>query len=120
MRYQGVEEGIANAVRSLVHYTPEILNPVSAFLIGASGFSSGVSRWTLLCSGVICLLAGTILGRKRDHDSKHEISEYSESNKRLPSLRQTTKESAEQCVKFWNASLRSYATKCPGGTKRRA
>lgn len=76
MRYQGVEEGIANAVRSLVHYTPEILNPVSAFLIGASGFSSGVSRWTLLCSGVICLLAGTILGRKRDHDSKHEISEY--------------------------------------------
>ena len=76
MRYQGVEEGIANAVRSLVHNTPEILNPVSAFLIGASGFSSGVSRWTLLCSGVICLLAGTILGRKRDHDSKHEISEY--------------------------------------------
>lgn len=76
MRYQGVEEGIANAVRSLVHYAPEILNPASAFLIGAAGFSSGYLQWTLLCFGAICLLAGTILGKKRDHDSKHEISEH--------------------------------------------
>ena len=83
MRYQRVEEGIARAVRQAVHYTPEILNPLSAALIGASGFVNGHIRWILLVLGVCCLLAGTVLGKKRDHDNEREILEREKSLEEL-------------------------------------
>ena len=53
MRYRRVEEGIARAARQAVHYTPEILNPLSAALIGASGFVNGHIRWMLLILGFV-------------------------------------------------------------------
>lgn len=133
MRYRRVEEGIARAVRQAVHYTPEILNPLSAALIGASGFVNGHIRWILLILGVCCLLAGTVLGKKRDHDNEREILErqksleelgrnlrpaYSENRIRWPSSRRTTRGNATRCVKFSSASHRICVTSFHCGTSQ--
>lgn len=96
MRYRRVEEGIARAVRRAVHYAPEILNPLSAALIGASGFVNGHNRWMLLILGASCLLVGTILGRKRDHDNEREISEHQETLARLESDKQRERDKVAQ------------------------
>lgn len=78
MRYRRVEESAARIIRRAIHYAPELLNTLSALLIGASGFVDGRVQWGLLFLGVCCLFVGTILGRKRDHDNEHEVAEHQE------------------------------------------
>lgn len=83
MRYRCVEEGAARAARQFIHYAPEILNPVSAVLIGASGLVDGRFRWVLLFFGACCVLVGTFFGKKRDNENECGIAECQEALARL-------------------------------------
>jgi len=76
VRYQHIVDGIAQAVRRKGHYIPEGLNALSAFLIGASGFSGGNWRWGLLLVGVAVLLFGTVLGVKRGRENDRDSEAY--------------------------------------------